>query len=143
MNSEKNCIEFQIVDSWPKEEIVNLYKSGGWWKDTYNPSRIESLIKGSYAFCIAIEKKSGKAIGMGRIISDGISDAYLQDIVILKKYRKQGIGKKLVKYLIDYCKSKGIIWLLLIAEPNQDSFYKLLGFKKMENYVPMKYRREE
>ena len=28
MNSEKNCIEFQIVDSWPKEEIVNLYKSG-------------------------------------------------------------------------------------------------------------------
>jgi len=24
-------IEIKIVDFWPENEIVNLYKAGGWW----------------------------------------------------------------------------------------------------------------
>ena len=80
---------------------------------------------------------------MGRIISDGFSDAYIQDVVVLPKYQKKGIGGKLIKFLIEYCLSKGILWIGLIAEPNQDKFYSNLGFKTMVNYVPMKYNIEE
>jgi ribosomal protein S18 acetylase RimI-like enzyme len=136
-------IEIKLVNSWPENEIVKLYKSAGWWKENYDSSQIQSLIKGSYAFAIIVDKKTGKAIGMGRIISDGISDAYIQDLVILKEYRDLGIGKQLVKFLIDFCKSKGLIWIGLIAEPNQDEFYKQLGFKPMDKYVPMKYEKDE
>jgi GNAT superfamily N-acetyltransferase len=80
---------------------------------------------------------------MGRLISDGRSDAYIQDLVVLKEYRGSGIGKKLVKKLLDYCLSKGILWVGLIAEPDQDGFYFNLGFKPMKNYVPMKYQKGE
>ena len=80
---------------------------------------------------------------MGRIISDGVSDAYLQDIVILPGYRGKGIGKKLIKFLLDHCLSKGILWVGLIAEPNQDDFYSSVGFKTMKNYIPMIYQTEE
>jgi len=76
---------------------------------------------------------------MGRIISDGVSDAYIQDLVILQKYRGQGIGKKLVGVLLKHCLSHGITWIGLIAEPGQDEFYLPLGFKTMKNYVPMKF----
>lgn len=136
-------VDIKIVKSWPKEEIVELYKSGGWWKDSYDSSELQHLIKGSFVFAVLVEKNSKKAIGMGRILSDGVSDAYLQDIVIHSDYRGNGFGKKLIDFLIDYCKSKKISWIALIAEPNQDSFYRSIGFKHMKNYVPMKYEMEE
>jgi ribosomal protein S18 acetylase RimI-like enzyme len=136
-------IEIKFIDSWNDLEIVKLYKAGGWWKENYDPSGLNNLIKGSFAFAVAIDKLSGKAIGMGRLISDGISDAYIQDLVVLPEYRDQGIGRQLVKTLLDHCLSKGILWIGLIAEPAQDGFYSNIGFKTMSKYVPMKYQKED
>ena len=137
----KSNIEIKIVDSWDQDEIVELYKAGGWWKEEYSSSGIDPLIKGSFAFAVVIDKKNKKTIGMGRILSDGSSDAYIQDLIILPKYRGQGIGKKLLEKLLQYCLSKGILWIGLIAEPGQDDFYKSYGFKKMEKYTPMLYQK--
>ena len=136
-------IEIKLVKDWPEGDIVNLYKAGGWWKEHYDSSGIKRLIDGSFVFAVAVEKKSGKAVGMGRVISDGVSDAYIQDLVVLPEYRKQGVGKQIVESLLDKCLSEGLHWVGLIAEPGQDKFYTALGFKQMENHVPMKYRMEE
>jgi GNAT superfamily N-acetyltransferase len=138
---EKQDIEIRFVNTWSEDEIVDLYKAGGWWKNCYNKSGIKPLIKGSFAFIVAVDKKTEKAVGMGRLISDGVSDAYIQDLVVLPDYRSQGIGEKLVQSLLEYCKSKGIIWIGLIAEPKQDGFYLPFGFKHLKNYIPMKYEK--
>ena len=139
---KENDIEIKFVNNWSESDIIKLYKAGGWWKESYDPSGIRSLIAGSFAFAVVIDNNTGETIGMGRIISDGVSDAYFQDIVILPEYRGKGIGKKLVNYLIKYCLSKKLIWIGLIAEPGQDEFYSSVGFKQMKNYVPMKYKGE-
>ena len=137
MKQEQFDIKF--VRKWPEDEIVNLYKSGGWWKDHYDKSAIGHLIKGSFVFAVVIDKKTEKTISMGRVLSDGVSDGYIQDLVVLPEYRKKGIGKKLITSLIEYCKSKNINWIALISEPNQEEFYKKIGFKEMKNYIPFKY----
>ena len=136
-------IEIRIVESWPIDEIVKLYKAGGWWKESYDSSLIQSMIKGSFVFAIVVDTINDKAIGMGRVISDGISDAYIQDLIIMPEYRKKGIGKKLVKTLIDYCISKKLVWIGLIAEPGSEDFYKDLGLKNMKGHIPMLYMLEE
>lgn len=136
-------IEIKFVKQWPEEDIVNLYKAAGWWKEHYASSGIKPLINGSFVFAIAVDSKSGKAIGMGRVISDGVSDAYIQDLVVLPEYRKKGVGKKIVEALVDRCLSNGLHWVGLIAEPEQDKFYTAIGFRQMENHVPMKYKMEE
>ena len=136
---KKEQFKIKFVKNWPDNEILKLYKAGGWWKDHYDKSGIKYLIKGSFVFAVVVDKKTGKTIGMGRVLSDGISDAYIQDLVILQEYRNKGIGKKLVKKLIDYCKSKNIHWIALISEPNQEEFYKKIGFKEMKKYIPFKY----
>ena len=137
----KQNIDIRFVSSWPEDEIVSLYKAGGWWKESYDKSAIKSMIAGSFAFAVAVDKLSGKAIGMGRIISDGISDAYIQDFIILPKYRRQGIGKQLLNFLLEHCMSKGILWIGLIAEPGQESFYSFAGFKPMKDHTPMRYQK--
>ena len=136
-------IQIKLVDSWPEDEIVNLYKAGGWWKDYYDSSKLKYMIKGSFAFAVAVNKNLNKAIGMGRVISDGVSDAYIQDLVVLPEYRDTGIGSELVKTLLKYCLSKKIIWIGLIAEPGQYGFYSNIGFKTLKKYTPMKYKKDD
>jgi ribosomal protein S18 acetylase RimI-like enzyme len=145
MESDKKAgnVDIRFVSAWPQEEIVALYRAGGWWKDAYAPSGIMHVIEGSFAFAVAVVSSSGTAVGMGRVLSDGTSDAYIQDVVVLPEYRAQGIGRRLVKALLEYCVSKGLQWVGLIAEPGQDEFYSLLGFKRMEQYVPMLYQTED
>ena len=135
--------EIKFVNTWSEDEIVKLYKAGGWWKDFYNKAGIKHLIVGSFAFAVVIEKNTGKTIGMGRILSDGVSDAYIQDLVVLSKYRDSGIGKKLIKTLLNYCLSKNIIWIGLIAEPGQNGFYSNIGFKILKKYTPMKFKNDD
>jgi GNAT superfamily N-acetyltransferase len=140
---EKKEIEIRLVKSWSEDEIVLLYKAAGWWKDTYDKSGIPQLIAGSFAFAVAVDRKTGKSIGMGRVLSDGVSDAYIQDVVVLQTYRGQKLGEKIVKTLIDFCVSKGIQWIGLIAEPGSSQFYTTLGFKLMKDYIPMLYSMEK
>jgi ribosomal protein S18 acetylase RimI-like enzyme len=140
---EENQIEIRLVDTWPLDDIVTLYKAGGWWKETYDKAGIPRLIKGSFAFAVAIDHQKGNAIGMGRVLSDGISDGYIQDLVLLPSYRGQNIGKRLVQVLIDFCFSKGIQWIGLIAEPGSSEFYSTLGFTPMKHYTPMLYTKEK
>jgi len=141
MNNQE--IEIKLVDSWQESEIINLYKAGGWWKDYYDSSRINDMITGSFAFAVAVIKKSDKAVGMGRVISDGVSDAYIQDLVVLPEFQDTGIGKKIVKKLLEHCLSKKIVWIGLIAEPKQSGFYSNIGFNILKDYTPMKYNQDD
>jgi ribosomal protein S18 acetylase RimI-like enzyme len=138
-----NDVEIRFVKKWIDEDIIKLYKTGGWWKDEYDESGISKILEGSFAFAVVVNKYNNETIGMGRILSDGVSDAYIQDLIILPEYREKGIGKKLVESLIDYCHKNKIFWIALIAEPNQDEFYKKIGFKQMKNYIPLKYGGEK
>lgn len=140
---KKTHIDIRLVTSWPEDDIVDLYKTGGWWKDTYDKTGIPALIKGSYAFAVAVNTTTNKAVGMGRVVSDGVSDAYIQDLIVLDPYRGQSIGKNIVLSLIDACISKGITWIGLIAEPGSSQFYTTLGFKTMDQHIPMLYNKEK
>ena len=138
-----NEIKIEIVAHWPEKDIVTLYKAGGWWKPSDKPSSIRLLFKGSLAVAVCIDTATGKAVGMGRLLSDGISDAYIQDLIVLPEYRRRGLGRLLVNTLLNYCFEKGITWIALISEPGQEKFYKGLGFKQLEKHSPMRYQPEE
>ncbi len=122
--------EIRLVRSWPADQIVELYKAGGWWLESYSPDGIPDLIKGSFAFAVAVDAK-GRAVGMGRAISDGASDAWLQDIVVLEKSRGRGIGRAIIERLVEHCKSNGLVWIGLVAEPGTRKFYEPLGFETL------------
>jgi GNAT superfamily N-acetyltransferase len=135
-------IAVMVVDSWDEEEIAALYKVGGWWKEEYKTEDLCHLIRGSFAFAVATDTKTGRAIGMGRIIADGVSDGYIQDLVVLPQYRKSGVGTKIVAVLVDRCLKAGITWIGLVAEPDTEKFYLPLGFHPMKKHVPLLFRGE-
>lgn len=130
-------IAVRIVHAWDEDELVALYRAGGWWKEEYNAGDLRFLIRGSFVFVIATDAKTGKAIGMGRVIADGVSDGYIQDLVVLPQYRKSGVGREIVAALVDRCLQSGITWIGLIAEPGTEAFYLPLGFHVLKGHVPL------
>jgi ribosomal protein S18 acetylase RimI-like enzyme len=74
---------------------------------------------------------------MGRALSDGVSDAYIQDLVVLPECRGKDLGTAIVSTLIARCREAGISWIALIAEPDSEEFYRPLGFARMEGHVPL------
>ena len=77
----EDTIAVQLVRAWDGDEIANLYRAGGWWKEEYDPKELSRLILGSFLFVVASDLKTGRAVGMGRVIADGVSDGYIQDLV--------------------------------------------------------------
>jgi aralkylamine N-acetyltransferase len=131
--------EFDAVTSAPVEEIVELYKSAGWWQESEEARAIiPDMIRGSYCFMVA-RSLEGRIIGMARVISDGFSDAYIQDVVVLSAYRGQGIGRELVKRLTQFCVDHKIAWIGLVAEPGTQGLYEELGYGPLVEYQPMLY----
>jgi GNAT superfamily N-acetyltransferase len=130
-------IEIRLVKAWEEEPIVELYRAGGWWREGMDPSRLHELISGSYLFAVAINISTGKPIGMGRVMSDGIADAYIHDVVVLEQWRKKGVGRMVVSALLEGCWSNGITWIGVIAQPGTEKLYRSLGFAPMDGHVPM------
>lgn len=133
--------ELRFVNEWPAGQLVELYKAGGWWEPHYDTDGLDALVAGSFLFVVAVDASTGRAIGMGRAISDGTSDAWLQDIVVLPDHRGKGIGRAIVKALLDGCVQRGLVWVGIVAEPGTRGFYEPLGFLRLEG-EPMVFRRK-
>lgn len=140
MHSE---IEISVVKSADAAQILALYKAENWWEQDDDPSHLEgvaAIIRSTYRFVIA--SKGDEIVGMGRAISDGVSDAYIQDVAVRKDYRGQGIGKEIIRALLKELKSNGLQWIGLICEPGYERFYQSLGFEIMQSYTPFLYKGE-
>jgi aralkylamine N-acetyltransferase len=133
-------VSLRLVRQWNCTNIADLYRAGGWWREEWDDAAIQPLISGSFAFVVAVESSTGQAVGMGRAIADGVSDAYLQDVVVMPDYRRQGIGRQIVGELIRHCTEAGISWIGVIAEPGSDGLYAALGFIELTGHIPMLYQ---
>ena len=130
----------KTIKAAPMQELILLYKEAGWWEHSYDsqPEFLKYIVKDSALFVGAF--LGNKLIGMGRALSDLASDAYIQDVAVLKKYRGRGIGKKIIQILIEKLKENNVEWIGLVAQPGTSLFYKELGFEPLKDHVPLKYK---
>lgn len=130
-------VKTEIVKDADAAQILELYRLAGWWQTDDNPHYLETvsaIIKNTWCFVIATEGEN--IIGMGRAISDGVSDAYIQDVTVHPDHRGRGIGKAIIRTLVKRLKDDGLQWIGLVSEPGYQSFYNSLGFEEMKDYTP-------
>jgi len=137
--SDSEPIQYSFLDRPTAEhitQIIDLYRMADWWTDGIDtPDQIERIIAGSHCFCIAVI--GDNLIGIGRAISDGVSDAYIQDITVNEAFRRRGIASRIVDELVKRLQKDGLGWIGLIAERGTEQFYVRLGFAAMANSKPM------
>lgn len=130
-------IEYRIVKGTPPADTERLYRAAGWLRDGESPDVLPEMIRNSFAVCAAFDGNS--MIGMMRALSDGVSDAYLLDLIVDPDYRGQGVGRTIVETLSSHLKKLGLDWIVCIGVPGTDTFYKRCGATSMTDYVPMRF----
>jgi ribosomal protein S18 acetylase RimI-like enzyme len=138
-------VEIKILVQADRESLKKLYQQAGWWDEDDETGDggvwIDALVKGSFCFVGAFAGE--EMIGMGRAVSDGVSDAYIQDVTVLRKFRGQGVGARIMEKIVDFLQSRKIGWIGLVAEPGTLDFYRRLGFDVMKDYSPMRLKKRK
>lgn len=91
------------------------------------PLDLETAFSNSMFRCFVYD--SGKLVGVGRALADGIDCSYICDVALLPSHQGIGLGKEIVTRLVSL--SSGHKKIILYAAPGKESFYQKLGFKSM------------
>lgn len=125
-----------------QQQLLELFVEADFSEDTVSAEWLDAAVQGSLAAAGAFDP-AGNLVGFGRLLGDGASDCYLQDLAVSSRCRQQGIGSELVKFLIDEAHKLNIDWIGLIATPGKAEFYRRLGFEEMSGFTPMMLKKYE
>ena len=116
------------------ERIAGFYVQAHWIAADDDPSFLLPALKGSTLVAGAFDE-NGTVIGCARVLSDGCSDAYIQDVFVDPAFRGQGIGSALINTLTLKLKESGVDWIGLVGEPGTEKFYSKLGWHAQKGYT--------
>lgn len=108
------------------ESLSSLRESVGWnrmEKELNNPKLT------SYYHIAAYDEDN--LVGFIDCISNGVTDAYIQDLMVDPLYQGKGIGSELMNKMINYLKEKHIYIISVIFDESLKSFYERFGFYTM------------
>ncbi|WP_311479103.1 GNAT family N-acetyltransferase [uncultured Gulosibacter sp.] len=109
-----------------REELVSLYDSVGWTVYTRSPERLEAAIGASLRVVTA--RVGGELVGLARIVGDGLTIAYLQDILVRPSHHRRGIGRELFSRAFEpYAEVRQKVLMTDCGQATR-SFYEAMGF---------------
>lgn len=93
-----------------------------------NPIDLKEIFSNSRFKCFIYD--DSHLIGAGRALADGKDCSYICDIAVHPDYQNTGLGKQIVKTLVD--DSAGYKKIILYSNPGIEGFYEKMGFKQMK-----------
>lgn len=135
-------MEYKILHKTPEAEQLNaLRRKVGW-----SSFDLQDTKKGleNTVFCVSAYNEKDEFIGMARVIGDGYTCFYVEDVMVDPDYQKQGIGFAMLKEIEAYFDSRVIyeengekkyryVIIGLMAAKNRESFYRNFGFIERPN----------
>ena len=125
-------IKFTKETSISIDDVLHLYQAVSWTNYTNQPQMLEQSLTHSLAIYVA--RDGEEIVGLVRLVGDGFSSVFVQDLIVLPSYQRQGIGSNLMKQaLADY---KDAYQIQLVTERTEKTlgFYRSLGFETLSTY---------
>ncbi|MDZ5254069.1 GNAT family N-acetyltransferase [Clostridium sp. LIBA-8841] len=107
------------------KDILYLYNDVGWSSYTKDIDTLMKSIENSLKVITVWDK--ALLVALIRVVGDGHSIIYIQDILVLRKYQNKGIGKILVEIILDKYKNTRQKVLLTDKQIRLFHFIKRLG----------------
>lgn len=99
--------------------------SQSYWADKRPEEVIELSVQNSDCYGVYLK---GEQVGFARVVSDNSTVLWLCDVIIDEKYRGKGLGKKLVKHIVEAEAYKNLTGILITD--NAHGLYRQFGFQK-------------
>ncbi len=107
------------------------------WPAPPSPEMHLKLLEQSDCIVLATETESGQVVGFITAVTDHVLSAYIPLLEVLPEYRKQGIGKTLIRRMIELL--NGIYMIDLTCDSDVQPFYKSVGMQPMSGMMIRNY----
>jgi predicted N-acetyltransferase YhbS len=124
------------VDADPQRidmDVVWAYLSReAYWGRGRSRADVERQVGGAWRV-VGAYADDGAQVGFARAISDDVAFAYLADVFVLKDHRRHGLGRRLVRTMIDDGPGADFRWLLHTGDAT--FLYASFGFRPTDRTV--------
>ena len=114
------------------EDVLHLYQAVGWTNYTNQPQMLERALSHSLAIYLALDGDT--VVGLIRLVGDGFSSVFVQDLIVLPSYQRQGIGGSLMKEALEDFKETYQVQLATEQTEKNVGFYRSMGFETLSTY---------
>ena len=114
------------------EDVLHLYQAVGWTNYTNQPQMLEQALPHSLVVYLAFDGE--KIVGLIRLVGDGFSSVFVQDLIVLPSYQRQGIGRSLMKEALEDYKDAYQVQLVTEQTEKNVGFYRSIGFETLSTY---------
>ena len=116
------------------KSIELLYQAHNWLSYTKNMELTMRGIKNSLFMITATVENN--LVGFIRVVGDGFTIIYIQDILVHPHYQQQGIGEELLTRVLE--RYPNVRQKVLLTDASKETkyvrdFYRKLGFKSCDN----------
>ena len=114
------------------DDVLPLYQAVGWTNYTNQPQMLEQSLPHSLATYLA--RDGEETVGVVRLVGDGFSSVFVQDLIVLPSYQRQGIGSALMEKALGDFKDAYQVQLATDQTEKTLGFYRSLGFETLSTY---------
>ena len=114
------------------EDVLHLYQAVGWTNYTNQPQMLEQALSHSLVIYLALDGEA--VVGLIRLVGDGFSSVFVQDLIVLPSYQRQGIGSSLMKEALEDFKEAYQVQLATEQTEKNVGFYRSMGFETLSTY---------
>ncbi|HEX1888544.1 TPA: GNAT family N-acetyltransferase [Streptococcus pneumoniae] len=114
------------------EDVLHLYQAVGWTNYTHQPEMLEHALSHSLVIYLALDGDA--VVGLIRLVGDGFSSVFVQDLIVLPIYQRQGIGSALMKEALKDYKDAYQVQLVTEETEKNVGFYRSMDFEILSTY---------
>ncbi|MCT8386956.1 GNAT family N-acetyltransferase [Leuconostoc lactis] len=119
-------ITYKEMKAITPSDLNDLYNSVQWFAYTRDLNGLEQAIRQS--LCVITAWDEQKLVGLVRIVGDGLTIIYIQDLLVQPNYQNQKIGTTLMTTVLNRYKQVRQRVLLTDDAPDVRKFYEKNGF---------------
>ncbi|HFD33016.1 MAG TPA: N-acetyltransferase [Gammaproteobacteria bacterium] len=120
------------------EAIHDYLCHQSYWAKGRSLERVKKSIENS--ICYGLYDDKNNMIGFARVLTDYVVFAYLMDLFVFEDYRGKGLGKKLVKHIMEETEFQVRLWFLGTADAH--GLYEKFGFSALDNPDRFMFKRD-
>ncbi|HEY0249045.1 MAG TPA: GNAT family N-acetyltransferase [Gryllotalpicola sp.] len=106
--------------------IWRMLSTEVYWGQWRSRTDVDTQIETAWRVVGVYDETDGAQVGFCRAVSDGVAFAYLADVIIDPGHRGHGLGKRLVRAMIDDGPGAAFRWTLFTRDAH--GLYEQFGF---------------